>query len=89
MKQLVDHAKHVLERCFGMISQEMDLRFVLSVPAVWSDKAKDGTLRAAIQAGIPGKDVSLVSEPEAAALYTLRSIQPNLLKVGSARILRA
>ncbi|KAI1428888.1 actin-like ATPase domain-containing protein [Xylaria sp. FL1777] len=43
--------------------------FVLSVPAVWSDFAKDRTLRAAKKAGI--HPVSLIKEPEAAALYTL------------------
>ncbi|KAI1084122.1 actin-like ATPase domain-containing protein [Whalleya microplaca] len=44
-------------------------QFVLSVPAVWSDKAKDKTLRAAKKAGI--HPVTLIKEPEAAALYTL------------------
>ncbi|KAI1359876.1 actin-like ATPase domain-containing protein [Xylaria arbuscula] len=44
-------------------------QFVLSVPAVWSDVAKDRTLRAAKKAGI--HPVSLIKEPEAAALYTL------------------
>ncbi|KAI1750185.1 actin-like ATPase domain-containing protein [Xylaria castorea] len=44
-------------------------QFVLSVPAVWSDLAKDRTLRAAKKAGI--HPVSLIKEPEAAALYTL------------------
>ncbi|KAI0528130.1 actin-like ATPase domain-containing protein [Xylaria bambusicola] len=44
-------------------------QFVLSVPAVWSDVAKDKTLRAAKKAGI--HPVTLIKEPEAAALYTL------------------
>ncbi|KUI64110.1 hypothetical protein VM1G_10883 [Cytospora mali] len=44
-------------------------QFVLSVPAVWSDKAKDLTLNAAKKAGI--HPVTLIKEPEAAALYTL------------------
>ncbi|KAH1353396.1 hypothetical protein KXW65_003042 [Aspergillus fumigatus] len=43
----------------------------------WSDKAKDKTLSAAIKASIQPQDVSLISEPEAAALYALRAIQPN------------
>lgn len=47
------------------------VRAVLTVPAIWSEKAKDRTLRIAKRAGIPD-DVSLVSEPEAAALATLR-----------------
>lgn len=81
LRQLVDQVKQVLHRRFGAASAFMDLKFVLTAPAVWSDKAKDGTLRAAMQAHIPANEVSLVSEPEAAALYTLRSIQPNSIAV--------
>ncbi len=47
--------------------------FVLSVPAVWSDAAKNATLQAARIAGI--FPVTLIKEPEAAALYTLHSLQ--------------
>lgn len=46
--------------------------FVLSVPAVWSDAAKNSTLKAAKMAGI--FPVTLIKEPEAAALYTLHSM---------------
>lgn len=56
-------------------------QFVLSVPAVWSDKAKDRTLRAAEKAGI--HPVTLIKEPEAAALYTLHEHE-QALKVGDA-----
>lgn len=61
----------------------LDLRFTLTVPAVWSDTAKDRTLNAAIQADIRPQDITLVSEPEAAALYTLRSIQSNSMAVSN------
>lgn len=81
LRQLVDQVREILLRRFGKASESMDLRFVLTVPAVWSDKAKDGTLRAAVQADIPANQISLVSEPEAAALYTLRAIQPNSIAV--------
>lgn len=47
------------------------VRAVLTVPAIWSDSAKDRTLRIAHKAGLPDS-VSLVSEPEAAALAVLR-----------------
>lgn len=59
------------------------VQFVLTVPAVWSDSAKDATLKAAEKAGMgSGKDLKLISEPEAAAVYTLKAIQPNNLKIG-------
>ncbi|KAK7917234.1 hypothetical protein PG985_010842 [Apiospora marii] len=42
---------------------------VITVPAVWSDKAKDLTLQAAMKAGLGS--VTMIKEPEAAAIYTL------------------
>lgn len=50
-----------------------DIEYVMSVPAVWSDAAKNATLEAAEFAGI--SPVTLVKEPEAAALYSLRRLQ--------------
>ncbi|QGA17172.1 hypothetical protein EYB26_004842 [Talaromyces marneffei] len=44
--------------------------------------AKDATMKIAINAGINEDLLSLLSEPEAAALYTLRAIQPNTIKKG-------
>lgn len=44
---------------------------VITVPAMWSETAKLRTKRAAETAGLPNK-VSLVSEPEAAALAVFR-----------------
>ena len=56
---------------------------ILSSPErkVWSDQAKDRTFRAISQAGFGKKpsprlqDVILVSEPEAAALYTVKTLR--------------
>ncbi|KAK4183350.1 hypothetical protein QBC35DRAFT_467376 [Podospora australis] len=50
--------------------------FVLSVPAVWSDAAKNATLQASKIAGI--FPVTLIKEPEAAALYTMHSLDFSL-----------
>ena len=48
-----------------------------------SDSAKDATLKAAEKAGMGNRhDLKLISEPEAAAVYTLKAIQPNHLKTG-------
>ncbi|KAL4860415.1 hypothetical protein BDV12DRAFT_205095 [Aspergillus spectabilis] len=75
--QLIKQVEEVIQRRLSIVIKDSTLKFVLTVPAVWSDKAKDATLRAAIKAGIPTQSVSLVSEPEAAALYAMRAIQPN------------
>jgi hypothetical protein len=47
------------------------LRAVFTVPAIWSPHAQDKILKIAKRAGLPD-NVSLVSEPEAAALAVLR-----------------
>ncbi|KAJ3498448.1 hypothetical protein NLG97_g1113 [Lecanicillium saksenae] len=49
-----------------------DTEYVMSVPAVWSDAAKNETLEAAKTAGI--SPVTLIKEPEAAALYSIRQL---------------
>ncbi|PWY95394.1 actin-like ATPase domain-containing protein [Aspergillus sclerotioniger CBS 115572] len=77
MRHLIRHAEEVLERRLGIPAKAIDKRFTLTVPAVWSDKAKHRTLQAAEKAGISLEEISLVSEPEAAALYSLRATQPN------------
>jgi hypothetical protein len=62
-----------------------EIEYVLTVPAIWTDSAKDLMVKAAKNAGF-GKhrlNFNLVSEQEAAAAYTLRAIQPNHLNVGS------
>ncbi|KAF2154316.1 actin-like ATPase domain-containing protein [Myriangium duriaei CBS 260.36] len=58
------------------------VKYVLTVPAIWSDAAKQATLDAAKSAGIPG-DMTLVSEPEAAALYALTIQHPKSLQKGN------
>jgi len=47
----------------------LQLSYVITVPAIWKDSAKALTRQAAEQAGIAKKDLYLVTEPEAAALY--------------------
>lgn len=45
-----------------------DVYWAISVPALFSERAKDATRQAAIMAGIPGDRLSLVLEPEAATI---------------------
>ncbi|RAL64445.1 hypothetical protein DID88_001921 [Monilinia fructigena] len=45
------------------------------LPAVWSEEAKDATLKAAKNAGFgmrPGGEIFTIAEPEAAAIVTLK-----------------
>lgn len=87
LTEIAKFAYSVLEKRMGKeILDTTPIEFWLTVPAVWSDKAKDDTLRAAKiafrQANIslhPDSLVFLVREPEAAAV----AIMTNLTKGGS------
>ncbi|KAJ5483837.1 hypothetical protein N7539_006037 [Penicillium diatomitis] len=79
VQKLVDHSKSVLHHRFGSALEGIDLQFFMTVPAIWSDKAKDATMQIACRAGIAQKDLYLISEPEAAAVYAIQTIQPNNL----------
>ncbi|XP_052819482.1 uncharacterized protein LOC128245378 isoform X2 [Mya arenaria] len=49
--------------------QENEVRWVITVPAIWSDDAKEFMVVAAEMAGIKEDKLSLAYEPEAAAIY--------------------
>lgn len=55
----------------------------VTLPAIWSEEAKDATLKAAKSAGFgsrPGDTIFTIAEPEAAAIATLRKYsRPNAL----------
>jgi hypothetical protein len=84
LTQIYKHTMDTLQRRYGesfMASTKVD--FVLTCPAVWSDAAKNTTLQAAERAGMGSQSqIQMISEPEAAAVYTLKAIQPNHLKIG-------
>ncbi|RMY77204.1 hypothetical protein D0862_13600 [Hortaea werneckii] len=82
LKALFDHTKEVLKRHYGeLFVSQTPLQVVLTVPAVWSDAAQEATLSAAKDAGM-GDNITMISEPEAAAVYALQAIQPNSLRIG-------
>ncbi|KAJ5824733.1 Heat shock protein 70 family [Penicillium robsamsonii] len=82
LQKLVAHAREVLRRRFGSALQTMDLEYILTVPAVWSDKANDLTMKAAHRAGISPASLRLLSEPEAALVCAIKTIQPNAIAQG-------
>jgi hypothetical protein len=61
LQLLVNGAKETLRRRFGNALDSMEIRFVLTVPTVWTDKTKNMTLTAATDADISALDVTLVS----------------------------
>lgn len=59
-----------LPRQYGeQFVRDQQFSFVITVPTIWSDTAKHLTRQAAEMAGIPKKGLTLITEPEAAALY--------------------
>jgi hypothetical protein len=57
--------------------------WVITVPAIWSDRARSDTLECARDAGIGSGDrLTIISEPEAAAAYTFQQIRPLGINVG-------
>ncbi|KAI9271873.1 hypothetical protein BDA99DRAFT_602596 [Phascolomyces articulosus] len=71
---LHEHTLQELSRSFAQNYYPETFRYCLTVPAVWSDKAKNMMRQAAILAGLilpsdPPDRLTLISEPEAAALY--------------------
>lgn len=84
LTEIYRRAKEALVKRFtqNMVSSTI-IEVVLTVPAVWTDAAKDATLRAAQKAGM-GPEIYMISEPEAAAIYALKSMgqKQKLLKTG-------
>ncbi|KAK9440314.1 phosphatidylinositol 3 [Metarhizium brunneum] len=81
---LHDHFIGILEKKLSRaVVQMTPMDFVVTVPAIWSNTAKQATERAAAMAGFCGnKRILLISEPEAAALYTIKHLGPSVLKPG-------
>src|SRR5277367_2610223 len=81
--QLYAYVMSVLENTFGeKFLAGQNLSYVITVPASWSDRSKALTLKAAMQGGFTG-NVTLVTEPEAAAVYCATLADEVVLRIGS------
>ncbi|KAF4965671.1 hypothetical protein FSARC_6566 [Fusarium sarcochroum] len=77
-------SKELLKQYSKALLTSLRKEYVVTVPAVWSERAKSLTLQAVRNAGIAeeeGETVSLVIEPEAAAVYALKEAIENANKV--------
>ncbi|XP_069101466.1 heat shock 70 kDa protein 12A-like isoform X2 [Argopecten irradians] len=66
IKYLRDHFYSILS---SRVLRTKDTKWVLTVPAIWNEAAKQFMRQAAVQAGISSDCLTLALEPEAAALY--------------------
>ncbi|KAI7884680.1 hypothetical protein K492DRAFT_221324 [Lichtheimia hyalospora FSU 10163] len=74
LRALHQHTLQEITRGFAKNYHPDTFRYCLTVPALWSDKAKHTMRQAAVLAGLvqpsdPSDRLVLISEPEAAALY--------------------
>ncbi|KAI4720031.1 actin-like ATPase domain-containing protein [Aureobasidium sp. EXF-10727] len=95
----VEATADFLEKLKGQVLEALDKRYgkafmattkidyILTVPAVWSDAAKDATLRAAEMAGLhKSRNLQMITEPEAAGLYALKQMEGVTLAEGDTYI---
>ena len=68
------------------IIKSTPIEYIITVPAVWSDNAQAKTRSCAFNAGM-GKDLQIISEPEAAAIYALHAMDPHSIQVGDTFVL--
>jgi hypothetical protein len=80
---LGEHLMHTLRQKLGdPVVKNAEMEFVVTVPAIWSDLAKERTRRACqLARHLPSsRPIHMVSEPEAAAIYALHGLDPHGLK---------
>ncbi|KAH7408805.1 Hsp70 family protein [Phaeosphaeria sp. MPI-PUGE-AT-0046c] len=82
LRYVKDHLLNTLDEAYRReVWSTLPITLVVTVPAVWSDAAKDRTLQAVRQAGFDNRclpslsNTLLATEPEAAAIYTLKSLR--------------
>ena len=76
LSAIYKHTITTLYRRFDRgVMQMTKIDFVLTVPAIWSDSAKSRMESAAARAGMGNEHrLQLLSEPESAAIYTIKSL---------------
>ncbi|KAG0014631.1 hypothetical protein BGZ81_000354 [Podila clonocystis] len=79
LKKIHGHAMYELKKGSLKNYEPSQFQYVLTVPARWSDTAKNKMRRAAIDAGLieegdPANRLILILEPDAAAMYCLQMV---------------
>lgn len=83
-----DHTVKVLESKIGRAFRGMTLDFVITVPAMWPEKAKAATVACAERAGFgKASPLQIVAESEAASIHSLHASNSHGLRVGDTIVL--
>lgn len=81
LRALTSHVKDVLKAQLGATFNSMSFTYVITVPAMWSERAKAELRRCAEKAGLGVySSICIISEPEAAAIHALRASNPTNLQ---------
>jgi molecular chaperone DnaK (HSP70) len=81
LSQIRAHAWTEMEKTYGKaLLDSLEKVLVVTVPAVWSERAKDQTLKAVQNSNWGSAKILMVTEPEAAAVYTLKYMSQGVNK---------
>lgn len=84
---LREHTLHILKLRLGEgVVNSTPFRFIITVPAIWDDAAKARTQKCGIDAGM-GDGIRIISEPEAAVVFALSSMDHHNLSPGDTFVL--
>jgi molecular chaperone DnaK (HSP70) len=79
LRCLWQHATQSIQNHLGKhLWENLDVRIVITVPAIWDHKAQETTRRAAEMAGLmtrPSTTLELIGEPEAATLAVFNEME--------------
>ncbi|KAJ6262976.1 Heat shock protein [Drechslerella dactyloides] len=90
LRQLYGHImNNILKKRMPDTLASTPIEFIFTVPAIWSHKAQEATRAAASRAGFgsngrPMDTMSMISEPEAAAIYALSALHEDRKKLEEA-----
>lgn len=93
LSKLWEHTFKIIEKDLGKKEvAKMDIKVVITVPAIWDDVAKQRTLWAAINAEVLGGQAvcGLIGEPEAAALAVFEDLESQgseILEIGDSFVI--
>ncbi|KAG8530983.1 uncharacterized protein KY384_004340 [Bacidia gigantensis] len=88
MTALRKHAEHMLKHKLPASAlSSTPIEWIVTVPAVWSDKARELTLACAKKAGMAQNELFIISEPEAAAVYALHKMKSLKIQKGDTFVL--
>lgn len=88
LRALINHVQDNLKAQLGVAFDSMSFRYVITVPAMWSEKAKAELRKCAENAGLgDSSSIGIISEPEAAAIHALRASNPTNLQAGDTVLL--